>query len=278
MTEVLMLAGFILSLREGLEAALIIGVLMGALTKIHQERLLPAVWLGTAVAAGLSLVASLLLHALGSELEGSPEIIFEGSTMLFASALLTWMIFWMGRQARSLKNNLESDVRRALVQGGAKALFLLAFFSVVREGLELALYLTATTLAGDQRQVLAGSLIGLFAAILLGASLFASLVRLDLRRFFTLTGILLVLFAAGMVAHGMQEFIEIGWIPPLVPHIWNTNFLLNEKSVVGQMLNTLFGYNGSPSLVEMIAYLAYFAVVGVGSLLDRRLPARSKTA
>jgi high-affinity iron transporter len=274
----MMLPGFVLSLREGLEAALIIGILMGALSKIQQPSLRTAVWIGVAAASGLSLITALLLHLLGSDLEGNSEVIFEGSTMLAASVLLTWMIFWMGGHARSLKTDLESDLHSALIRGGGKALFFLAFISVLREGIELALYLTATILTTNGLQVFIGSILGLGAAGLLGVALFSSLVKLDLRRFFSLTGLLLILFAAGMAARGMREFTEIGWIPSLIPHVWDTNFLLSENSILGQILSTLFGYNGSPSLAELMVYLGYFVLVGVGKLLHRRLPARARTA
>jgi high-affinity iron transporter len=273
-----MLPSFVLSLREVLEAALIIGILMGALVKFHQERYRSAVWAGVAGAAFLSLAAALILHALGADLEGKAEVIFEGSTLLFASALLTWMIFWMGRQARGLKSELEIGVRSALHRGGRQALFTLAFISVLREGIELALYLTAVGLGADSRQVLAGFLLGLGAAVLFGVSLFASLVRLDLRRFFSLTGFILVLFAAGMVAHGVREFTEIGWVPVLIPHIWDTQSLMSDTSFLGQLFGALFGYSSSPSLVELVAYLGYFAAVGVSLLLGRRAPTRAETA
>lgn len=273
-----MFPSFVLSLREGLEAALIIGILMGALVKIPQKGLRGAVWLGVGAAAGLSLLSALLLHTLGAEVEGSNEIVFEGFTLLLASALLTWMIFWMARQARFLKSDLETGVRMALLHGGRQALFFLAFVSVLREGVELSLYLTATALSANGLQVLAGSLLGLGTAVLLGFALFASLIRLNLRRFFSLTGLLLIFFAAGMAAHSVREFTEIGWIPVLVPHIWNTNFLINENSALGQTLSTLFGYSGSPSLIELIIYLGYFITVGVGRLLSRSTPTRVETA
>ncbi len=272
-----MFPSFVLSLREGLEAALIIGILMGALVKASQRRLRPIVWMGVAAATLFSLLGAILLHTLGTDLEGANEIIFEGSTMLLASVLLTWMIFWMGKQARSLKPDLESGVRRALSVGGWNAIFVLAFVSVLREGVELALYLTATSLTASGLQVMAGALLGLGAAAALGFSLFASLIRLDLRRFFGLTSVLLILFAAGLLAHGVSEFTQIGWMPALIPHVWDTNFLINENSILGQVLNSLFGYSGNPSLMQLIVYLGYFVIIGASQLLKRNIPARTET-
>jgi high-affinity iron transporter len=265
-----MLPTYLLSLREGLEAALIIGIVLGALAKIRRTDLSPAVWLGTLSAVGVSIVTAVLLTAFGMSLEGQAEQIFEGVTMLIAAGILTWMIFWMSKQARYLKSELEAGVNKAAASTGKRAMFWVAFVAVVREGIELALFITAAFFAGDQSQVttniiqtLAGTILGLGTAALLGWTLFATTVRLDLRRFFQVTGILLILFAAGLVAHGVHEFNEVGWIPAVVEHVWDVNAIVDENSLPGQLLKTLFGYNGNPSLTEMIAYFAYLAVVTV---------------
>lgn len=265
-----MLPTYLLSLREGLEAALIIGIVLGALAKIRRNDLSPAVWLGTLSAVGVSILTALLLTTFGMSLEETAEQIFEGITMLIAAGILTWMIFWMSKQARFLKSELEAGVNKAAASTGKRAMFWLAFVAVVREGVELAIFVTAAFFAGDQSQVtsniiqtLAGTILGLGTAALLGWTLFATTVRLDLRRFFQVTGILLILFAAGLVAHGVHEFNEVGWIPAVVEHVWDMNVVLDEASVLGQLLRTLFGYNGNPSLTEVIAYFAYLAVVTV---------------
>jgi high-affinity iron transporter len=140
-------------------------------------------------------------------------------------------------------------VRHAVSQTGARALFLLAFLAVLREGIELALFLTAAAFAADAQQTIFGAVLGLGTAIVLGWSLFSATLRLDLGRFFLVTGALLILFAAGLVAHGVHEFNEAGWIPPLIEHVWDANFILDESSTLGQLLR-LFGYNGNPSLNE----------------------------
>ncbi len=259
-----MFPSYILSLREGLEAALIIGIVIGALNKFNRRELTPVVWNGTLSAVLISVITALILNSVGASLEGSAEQIFEGITMFLAAGVLTWMIFWMHHQARHIKRDLEVGVRQATLHTGTKALFLLAFTAVLREGIELALFLTAATMASDDQQVMTGALLGLGTSALLGWSLFASLVRLDLRRFFQVTGALLILFAAGLVAHGVHEFNEVGWIPGIIEHVWDINFLLNEKSSLGEVLKALFGYNGNPSLTEVIAYLGYFLAVFLG--------------
>jgi high-affinity iron transporter len=256
-----MFASFLLSLREGIEAALIIGIVLGALRKLHRSEMAPAVWYGALAAVLASIFTGVLLTAFGLSLEGAAEQIFEGLAMLLAAAVLTWMIFWMNRQARSIKGELELGVQQATSTGSSRALFSLAFLAVVREGIELALFLTAATFASDPRSTILGSLLGLSTAVLLGWSLFASILQLDLRRFFQVTGFLLILFAAGLVAHGIHEFNEVGWIPPVVEHIWDVNHLLDENSTAGLLLKALFGYNGNPSLTEVVSYLAYFVLI-----------------
>jgi high-affinity iron transporter len=280
-----MLPTYLLSLREGLEAALIIGIVLGAVSKIRRKDLAPAVWLGTLSAVIVSVLTALLLTAFGMSLEDKAEMIFEGITMLLAAGILTWMIFWMGKQARFLKSELEDGVNKAAASTGKRAVFWLAFMSVVREGVELAIFITAAFFAGNPGQAmnntiqtLAGTILGLGTAALLGYTIFATALRLDLRRFFQVTGLLLILFAAGLVAHGVHEFNEVGWIPVVVEHVWDVNAILDENSLVGQLLKTLFGYNGNPSLTEMFTYFVYIAVVGVFWRRDNRVVVKKATA
>lgn len=260
-----MLPSFLLSLREGLEAALVIGIVLGALHQTRRRDLDPAVWLGTASAALLSLLAAFVLTRAGLSLEDPAEAIFEGLTMILAAALLTGMIFWMSRQARTLKGRLESGVQRASRLGWA-SLFGLAFLAVLREGLELALFLTAAALASGARQAVWGTFLGLGSAALLGLTVFASTIRLDLGRFFRLTGFLLLLFAAGLVGRGVGELVEIGWLPALVPAVWDLSGLIPAGGAFGETLAALFGYSPNPSLLQVLVYLGYFGAVLAGLL------------
>jgi len=269
-----MVPSFLLSLREGLEAALIIGIVLGALHKLNRSALRSIVWYGVISASLISIAVAIILYSLGTALEGEAEEIFEGITMLLAAGVLTWMIFWMQRQSRTIKMELETHVRRAATTRGKSALFSLAFLAVVREGIELALFLTAATFATDSQQTIGGAILGLGTAALLGWSLFATTARLNLRRFFQVTGALLILFAAGLVAHGVHEFNEVGWIPAIIEHVWDINFLINEDSFIGQLLKAIFGYNGNPSLSEVLAYLGYFAAIAFSLRRNQeRLPA-----
>ena len=215
-------------------------------------------------------------------LEDPAEAIFEGITMLIAAGILTWMIFWMSKQARFLKSELEAGVNKAAASAGKTAVFWLAFVAVVREGVELALFITAAFFAGNQGgttgyiiQTLVGTILGVGTAALLSWTLFATTVRLDLRRFFQVTGFLLILFAAGLIAHGVYEFNEVGWIPSIIEHVWNLDAIISESSLLGQLLKTLFGYNSTPSLTEMIAYFVYIAVVAFFWRRENTVPAKA---
>jgi high-affinity iron transporter len=260
-----MIPGFLLALREGLEAALIVGIVLGALRKTRHEELKSTVWWGTVGAIVASLVAAVVLYLVGLSFEGKAEEAFEGITMLLAAGVLTWMIFWMHNQSRNISANLEADVRQATIRRGSKrALFLLAFLAVVREGIELALFLTATSFASGAQQTVVGALLGLATVAILAWALFSSLVKLDIRRFFQVTSVLLILFAAGLVAHGVHELNEAGWVPVIIEHVWDINHIIDENGFAGEILKTLFGYNSNPSLTEIIAYVGYFLMLFLG--------------
>ena len=255
-----MITSIVLSVREGLEAALIIGIVLGALRRTGRTDLNRPLWAGVISAIIVSLLTALLLRAIDKELEGPAEQVFEGVTLLLAAGVLTWMIFWMRHQSGSMKSKLENSVNRAAKLGGGGALYLLAFIAVVREGIELVLYLTAASLTSSSVQTLLGTIIGLLSACLLGYLIYSSTIRLNLQRFFKVTGLILILFAAGLIAHSIAEFNEAGLIPAIISPIWNLNSLLNDHSIVGMIFNTLFGYHGNPSLTEALGYSGYMLI------------------
>lgn len=244
--------------------ALIIGIIAGALRKLQRNDLFRAMWAGVVSAALLCLAAAVLLQSVGAVLEEPYEQIFEGTLMLLAAGVLTWMIFWMQRQARYLKGQIESDVRLAVHGSGKRGIFFIAFLAVLREGMELAIFFTAAALAAGRNPAMIGVLIGLAASVLLGWLLYKAALRLDLRRFFQFTSILLIFFAAGLVAHGVHEFNEIGLIPPIIEPVWDASAILSEESFLGMALKTLFGYNANPSLSEVLATLLYLAAIIFG--------------
>jgi high-affinity iron transporter len=263
-----MITSFFLALREGMEAALIVGITLGAARKLRRDDLTRPIWLGVWLAGGLSLAAGAGLSWLGAGLEGQAQEAFEGITTLFAACVLTWMVFWMQSQGRAVELDLRAGVQRAAASGQRAAVFWLAFSAVLREGLETALFVAAAALTSGVSSTVLGGLLGLATAIGLAWALFSATLHLDVRRFFSVTSPLVLFLAAGLVAHGVHGFIELGWIPGLIDPVWNTNTLLNEGSILGQLLRALFGYNGDPSLTEILAYLAYLG--GVVIALARR--------
>lgn len=264
-----MIAALLITLREGLEAALIVGIVLGVLRKLGRTDRSKPVWLGVAAAVAASIVAGLALNALGVAFTGHGEETFEGTAMLLAAGVLTWMIFWMQRQGRNVQAELESDVRQAVTIGSTWALFGLAFVAVLREGIETVLFLTAAAFSATPAETLIGGALGLTIAIALGWLIFAAGKRLDVRAFFRVTSVLLILFAAGLLAHGVHELQEAALLPTLVKHVWDVNSILDENGTVGAFLKALFGYNGNPSLLEAISYVAYFVVIYLAARLNQ---------
>lgn len=259
-----MLPSFLLAFREGLEAALIIGIALGVIQKIKRPELTRPLVMGTLSAVIVSILVAYFLNLIGAQFEGVAEEIFEGIVMLSAAGLLTWMIFWMQQQSVFMKQKIELEVKSASRnKTGKSAIFGLAFLAVGREGIELALFLTAARASVGAIPTWLGAVVGLGAAIAAGWLLFRSTAQLPLKSFFAVTNILLLLFAAGLVAHGVHELNEAGWIPAIIEHFYDINFILNEKSTVGAIMTALFGYNGNPSLAETISYLLYFVAIGL---------------
>jgi high-affinity iron transporter len=200
-------------LREGFEASLIVGIVLAFLDRTGRRDGFWPVWLGTGVALAISVAVGAVLFAIGAELEGSSEAAFEGATMLLAACLLAWMVFWMRRQARTIRRELEAQVARALASGSALALALVAFVGVLREGVETALFLFGTVEGSDTLVATTSAAVGLAAAVALGYLLYRGAARLDLRRFFTVTSVLLLLFAGYLLAQGLHELGEAGVLP-----------------------------------------------------------------
>jgi high-affinity iron transporter len=262
----------LLALREGLEATLVVGILLGFLRKLERPDQARLVWRGAASATLLSALIAIGLTTIGAELEGEAETMFEGLTMALAAGVLTGVIFWMQRQGHSVRQGLEAQVRQSISGEPGRGLFMVSFVAVLREGIELALFLTAATVSGSAMQTWIGGMLGLVAAVALGWAVFASTVRLDLGRFFRLTGAVLLVFAAGLIARSVHEFVELGWLPALIEHIWNTGAIVDDQLVLGQIVRSLFGYRNSPSLAEVIGYVLYLGVVLLLLWRTSRLP------
>jgi high-affinity iron transporter len=266
--------------RESLEATIVLGMLFAILGRAGLGRLWSAVWAGCVAALAVSLGVAQLFIALTGSFDGRAEQLFEGSLMAVGAALLTTLILWMDKS--DLRASLERRTAAGAGRGGWWGIALLAFASVLREGVETVVFL-GDSLRGAGGAGLAVGFAGLGAAVAVGFLIFAVGDRIGLRRFFAATNVLLLLFAAGLVCRAAGEFGEAGILPPLVDRLWDLNPPLlaggaypafHEEGVVGSFLKSLFGYSAAPSLSMLLAYCLYTAGIA-WALLSRR---RGRTA
>jgi high-affinity iron transporter len=211
-------------------------------------------------AAALSLAAGAAIFGIAGEFEGRSAEAFEGIAMLVAVGVLSWMIIWMKRQAAGIKKGLERDVAQAIGMGSVFALALIPFSAILREGLETAVFLFAATRTSTPLESTVGATAGLVVAVGLTWGIYSGGYRVNLRVFFNVTGVFLILFAGGLLAHGIHELQEAALLPIFTEHVWNINHILDDGSGVGLWLKALLGYNGNPSLTEVIAYPVYLAL------------------
>lgn len=260
-------AAFVIALREGIEAALIVSIVLAYLKQLGRTDRSRLVWWGTGLAVVLSAAVGTLIFAVGADFEGTAEQVFEGLVTLTAVGVLTWMIFWMRRQGARIKSELQHKVDTALTAGGL-ALAALAFFAVLREGVETALFLFAaaegTAVEGGAVSAqLVGAALGLALAVILGVLLYRGGIRMNLRSFFKVTGAILIVVAAGLFAYSVHELQEAGWFPILEGHAFDLSATLPDDEGVGAILRGLLGYNADPTVFEVLAWVTYLVVVGV---------------
>ncbi len=263
-----MVASFLITFREVLEAALVVGIVLGYLARTGLTRHNRVVYAAIAAGVGASGLGAFLFVRWAGGFEGRAEELFEGVIMLVGAALLTTMILWMMRQ-RHIAAELEARVAASLRGPSRAGLFGVVFVAILREGIETVLFLSAASLASPENNLI-GAVAGLVAAVALGYALFVGSLKISLRSFFAVTNVLLILFAAGLVGMGVHELQEAGVLPTVVEHVWDINPpapdggpypILHERGALGSILRGLFGYNGNPSLLEVVAYGAYLAAV-----------------
>lgn len=258
-----MFSALIVTFRETLEAALIIGIILAYLNKTLNSKHKKMVWYGVAGGVAVSIVMAFVFQNYLGGFEGRAEEIYEGVTMIVAAGLITWMILWMLKQRHGLKQNLENKVQTHVGKNYYWGIALLAFVSVAREGIETVIFLQAAVIQSNEVSVFWGALLGIVFAILASFALFKGIVNFPLRKFFTVTSVILILFAAGLLAHGVHEFEDAKVLSPIVEHVWDINDVINEKGTVGEILKGLFGYNGNPSLLEVMSYVIYLIVIAL---------------
>jgi high-affinity iron transporter len=259
--------GLLTGLREGVEAALIVGIILAYLAQTGNRAHFNKIWAGTALALGVSLLLGVVLFVTVGELQEPYEQLFEASTMLLATAVLTWMLFWMRRQARSVKGELHAAVDRVLSAGGGWSLALLAFTAIIREGVETSLFLVgqvnaaSTTEAGAGLSVLVGAVLGLVIAAGIGWLVYAGARRINYGTFFRWTGLALIFIAAGLLSHAVHELAEIGAISVGTHPAFDLSGVVPSDQGVGLFLNALLGYSAAPELITLVVYLLYLVPV-----------------
>lgn len=273
-----MLGNYLIGLREGIEAALVISILITYLVRTGRTGLIKQVWYGVIGAIVASVVIATALESISSELAENLEPIFAGVVSFIAVGFVTWMIFWMKRSARTISSDLRTQLDAAALAGGGLAVASMSFVAVLREGAETAIFFWAAAhAAGDQVTALLGLILGLATATVLGWIFYRSTAAINLRKFFKVTGILLVFVAAGVLSYGIHEFQEVGWLPGEDNVILDLSGVLTDGSVLSALAAGLFNLKPTTTLLQVIAYLGY-AVTVLYFLLRKSPVAVDKTS
>ncbi|MCH8003703.1 MAG: FTR1 family protein [Nanoarchaeota archaeon] len=268
----MVLTSFIITSRETLEAALVIGIVLAYLTRTNNYQYKKTVYYGIVFGIILSILAAVVFTLFAGGFEGRAEEIFEGSTMLFAAVLLTTMILWMMKQ-KHIAREIEAKVANHLEKANfnktyAYGLFVLITLAVLREGVETVIFFGAINYSSGISFI--GATLGVITAIAIGYLFFVGTRKVNLKKFFNITSIMLILIAAGLVAHGIHELQEAAVIPYVVKEVWDINPAvtiggsypaLHEKGLIGSFFKGLFGYNGNPSLLEVLFYISYLGII-----------------
>ena len=256
-------SGLLTGLREGVEAALIVAIVLAYLVKTGHGQYAGRIWLGAGAAIATSLVVGLAIFLTVGGLQEPYEQIFEGLTMLVAAAVVTWMLFWMRRQAASVKGELQHAVDRALSEGSVWGLAVLAFAAVIREGIETSLFLVGQADSADTAapSVLVGALVGLAIAVAIGFVFYHGTRRINLGAFFRWTGVGLIFIAAGLLSHAIAEFVEVGVITVGTQTAFDISATLPHEEGIGLFLRALFGYTSQPEIITLAVWATYIVVV-----------------
>ncbi|HEV2858009.1 MAG TPA: iron uptake transporter permease EfeU [Solirubrobacterales bacterium] len=253
-----MIPTFVITLREGVEASLIIGIIAAFLVKEGRRDAMRQMWVGIAIAIALCIGVAVLLEVIGQQLPQKEQEGLETIVGLIAVSAVSYMIIWMRRHARGIKAQLEGEAASALATGSTLALVGMAFLAVLREGFETSVFLLAAFQdSTDTAAAGAGSVLGLVAAIAIGLGLYRGGVRINLTRFFRFTGIVLVFVAAGLLASAAHTAHEAGWINGLQSQAIDLSWLVQPGTISGSLLTGMLGLQPTPTVVEAILYLGY---------------------
>lgn len=252
-----MLPTFVIGLREGLEAALIVGIIATFLDRRNRRDLLRSLWIGVSVAVAICLGVGITLYVVSREIKQQQQERLETVIGVLAVIMVSYMIIWMRRHARQMKGELEGAAAAALAKGSGSALVLMAFLAVLREGFETAVFLLATfqTSQGTGYGV-AGAALGIGVSAAIGYGIYKGGIRLNLARFFTATGVVLVLVAAGLVMTAFHTAYEAGWLHSQT-QAFDLSWLVRPGTPLESLLTGVLGIRPHPSVVEVTAWVVY---------------------
>jgi high-affinity iron transporter len=275
-----LLVAFLIMLREGIEAALIVAIIAGYLKRTGREHALPAVWFGVVLAALLCTALGIALEAGGAEFPQKAQELFEGCVALLATGILASMVFWMGKVARSIKAQLHDSIDAAMASGGRAGLGLaaMAFLAVGREGLESVFFLIATVQQDVGIGVPIGAALGLLCAFAFGVGIYRGGVRLNLRQFFRFTGVFIIFVAAGLLSGAVHAFHEAGLWNWLQGTAFDLSGILPGDGLIGTLLGGIFGYQDAPTEGEVVAYLVFLVPALFLFYMQGRKPAVARLA
>ena len=256
-----MLAGLLIGLREGLEASLIVGILIAYLVKIDLRSRIKAIWTGVISAVVFSVVLGIGVGLTSESLSEFAEKFFAGTMSFIAVGFVTGMIFWMRAASKGLAKNLRTQVDSALIGGGAFGLAALSFAAVAREGVETSIFLWAAAQNSGSLPTLVGGFTGIAISIFLGYLIYLGAVKLNLSVFFRITGLLLMVVAAGVFTYGIHEFQELGWLPGLNAIAYDFSNSIDPTGFVATLLKGLLSLRTSMSWLELFAYVSYIVIV-----------------
>jgi high-affinity iron transporter len=257
-----MLGNFLIGLREGLEAALVVSILVTYLVRTDRKQYVRFVTYGVASAVIFSATIGTVLQVIEQSLSQKVEPIFAGTISILAVGFVTWMVFWMKKSARTMSGDLRNRLDVAAVTGSGLAVALMAFAAVAREGAETAVFFWAAAHAnGNELVSLVGLILGLITAVVLGVAFYRSTIKLNLSTFFKVTGVLLTIVAAGVLSYGIHEFQEIGWLPGDENVVLNLTAQLPKGSVIATVMAGLFNLSAKTTALQSVAWVSYVVVV-----------------
>ena len=249
---------FIITFREGVEIAVVLAIILAYIKQLGQMKESDKVWLGAGAAALISVLAAVgIFFILGTKQVEGFQAALEGTLKLVAVIMLTWMTIWMKRQGGNIGGELKRQIEVALSHGSVWTLASLAFISVIREGIETVLFIVGSAQGTSVLSIVIGCILGFGIATILGYMLYRGTHHLPLKSFFMAMSLLLIVMAAGLLSGGVHEFQELHLIPVGIEQVWSTKGLLDEESMIGNLIKAIFGYADSPNLVQVVAYWVY---------------------